>query len=69
MKKSTRPTVFIPRMHKSDDALFVAVNGKRMLIKKGEPVEVPPEIYEVIKNSEKQSASAESFIQARSREL
>lgn len=69
MKKSKKLTVFIPRLHKNDDALFVAVNGKRMLIKKGEPVEVPPEFYEVIKNSERQAASAESFIQLRSREL
>ena len=69
MKKSKTLTVFIPRLHKNDDALFVADNGKRMLIKKGETVQVPPEIYEVIKNSERQSASAESFIQSRSREL
>lgn len=69
MKKTKTFTVFIPRLYKNDDALFVAVNGKRMLIKKGEPVQVPPEIYEVIRNSERQSASAESFIQSRSREL
>ena len=69
MKKTKTLTVFIPRLHKNDDSLFVAVNGKRMLIKKGETVQVSPEIYEVIKNSERQSASAESFIQSRSREL
>ena len=68
MKKSTTLTVFIPRLHKNDDSLFVAVNGKRMLIRKGESVEVPAEFYEVIRNSERQAQLSDDFIQARSRE-
>ncbi len=60
--------VFIPKLHKNDDALFVAVNGKRMLIKKGETVNVPREFYEVIENSRKQSLEAEQFILSQSRE-
>ncbi len=54
--------VFIPKLNKNDDSLFVAVNGKRMLIKKGETVQVPREFYEVIENSRKQSLEAEQFI-------
>ena len=64
MKKTTTATypVFIPKLHKNDDALFVAVNGKRMLIRKGETVQVPREFYEVIENSRRQSLEAEQFI-------
>lgn len=69
MKKTTNVyPVFIPKLHKNDDALFVAVNGKRMLIKKGETVNVPREFYEVIENSRKQSLEAEQFILSQSRE-
>lgn len=68
MKKTDRYTVFIPRLHKNDDALFVAVNGKRMLIRKGEAVDVPREFYEVIANSERQTALSEQFILSRSRD-
>ncbi len=63
MKKSVNVyPVFIPKLNKNDDALFVAVNGKRMLIKKGETVQVPREFYEVIENSRRQSLEAEQFI-------
>ncbi len=60
--------VFIPKLSKNDDALFVAVNGKRMLIKKGETVNVPREFYEVIENSRKQTLEAEQFILSRANE-
>ncbi len=60
--------VFIPKLSKNDDSLFVAVNGKRMLIKKGETVNVPREFYEVIENSRKQTLDAEQFILSRSNE-
>ncbi len=63
MKKSVNTyPVFIPKLNKNDDSLFVAVNGKRMLIKKGETVQVPREFYEVIENSRRQSLEAEQFI-------
>ncbi len=60
--KTTTYPVFIPKLNKNDDALFVAVNGKRMLIRKGETVQVPREFYEVIENSRRQSEAAEQFI-------
>ena len=69
-KKTTTATypVFIPKLHKNDDSLFVAVNGKRMLIRKGETVNVPREFYEVIENSRKGASEAEKFILSNTRE-
>ncbi len=60
--------VFIPKTDKNDDALFVAVNGRRMLIRKGETVEVPPSFAEVIAHSVQAGQDAERFINAVSNE-
>lgn len=38
--------------------LPVIVNGKAYLVKRGEPVRVPPEVAEVIRHAEMQSAAA-----------
>ncbi len=66
MAKKVNKTVavFVPKKDKNDDALFVAVNGKRYLIKKGESVHVPPEVAEVIENSRKAERFAEEYIAA-----
>lgn len=55
-------TVFIPKTNKHDDAQFVAVNGVRILVRKGEPVTLPKRFAEVISNSEKAAKTAEKFI-------
>ena len=60
--------VFIPKTDKNDDAQFVAVNGRRMLIRKGEVVEVPPAFAEVIAHSVQAGQEAERFINAVSNE-
>lgn len=60
--KENMRTVFIPRLSKNDDSLFVAVNGKRILVKKGEAVELPAPFAEVIENSVKAEEQAENFI-------
>ncbi|MBE6812167.1 MAG: hypothetical protein E7523_04720 [Ruminococcaceae bacterium] len=60
--------VFIPRTDKNDDAQFVAVNGRRMLIRKGETVDVPPAFAEVIAHSVQAGMEAERFINAVSNE-
>ena len=57
-------TVFIPKESKHDDALFVAVNGQRLLVRKGEPVTLPVKFAEVINNSFAAAKQAESFIDA-----
>lgn len=57
-------TVFVPKTSKNDDSLYVAVNGKRILVKKGEAVELPRHFAEVIENSLIAAKRAESFIEA-----
>ncbi len=56
--------VFIPKTSKHDDAQYVAVNGRRLLVKKGETVRLPAAFAEVIRNSEAAAARAESFIES-----
>lgn len=64
-EKKTK-TVFIPKLSKNDDSLFVAVNGKRILVKKGEAVELPVHFAQVIENSMKAGRDAENFIEEKS---
>ena len=54
--------VFIPKEYKGDDAQYVAVNGERILVKKGEEVLLPVRFAEVIENSFAAAREAESFI-------
>ncbi len=54
--------VFIPKASKNDDSLYVAVNGRRMLVKKGEQVMLPASFAEVIENSFAAARSAEEYI-------
>lgn len=61
--------VFIPKLSKNDDSLYVAVNGRRILVKKGETVELPLPFAEVIENSLAAAKRAESFIEAVSSEV
>lgn len=59
-----KETVFIPRTSKNDDALFVSVNGRRILVRKGEPVQLPAPFAEVIRNAERAAEKAEAYIDA-----
>ena len=75
MKKETGKTareeteaVFIPKETKHDDALYVAVNGRRMLVKKGETVFLPKSFAEVVNASFAAKRSAEQYIDAVSAE-
>ena len=63
-KKATETleTVFIPKRDKHDDSLFVAVNGRRMLVKKGENISPPAPFAEVIRNSFSAEKLAEEYI-------
>ena len=60
--------IFIPKSHKGDDSLFISVNGKRILVKKGVPVKVPKAHAEVYKNSLAQTAKNDEFIAANATE-
>lgn len=66
--KNTLVPVFVPKESKHDDSLFVAVNGKRMLIKKGETVMLPAPFVEAVENSVNARREAESFIDSVSKE-
>ncbi len=60
--KEETEQVFIPRESKHDDALYVAVNGRRMLVKKGETVALPKPFAAVIKESFAARRTAERYI-------
>lgn len=61
-------TVFIPKESKHDDALYIAVNGRRMLVKKGESVALPKAFAAVVKASFAAKAQAERYIDSVSAE-
>ena len=67
-KAEETETVFIPKESKHDDALYIAVNGRRMLVKKGEPVTLPKAFAEVVKASFAAKAQAERYIDSVSAE-
>lgn len=57
-------TVFVPKQTRSDNQLFVGVNGKRYLIQKGVKVDVPRPVAEVLANSEAMDKIANDYIEA-----
>lgn len=56
-------SVFIPKEGRNDDSLYIAVNGRRMLVKKGVPLMLPKMFADVVKNSQRQDAAAQKFIE------
>lgn len=56
--------VYIPKKDRNDEDQYVAINGRRFLIQKGKTVMVPPEVKELLDNSEMQEAAAQAFIDA-----
>ena len=63
-KNEDTETVFIPKESKHDDALYIAVNGRRMLVKKGEPVALPKAFAAVVQASFDAKRTAEKYIDA-----
>ncbi len=57
--------VKLPRLsgHNANQDEFFSVNFKNYIIKRGEYVEIPIEVYEVIKNSEKAEDAAFKFVE------
>jgi hypothetical protein len=55
--------LFIPKESKDDDGLFLSVNGKRILVKKGVPVFVEPKYAEVYFNSLAAENKANAYIE------
>jgi len=62
MKKNEMKTVFIPKQSRNDTERYVAVNGRRILVRCGEAVNVPKEFAEVIEHSLKMSALSDEYI-------
>ena len=63
-KKSQRVVVRLPR-NKGKNAVqeeFFSVNGKNYIIKRGEDVEIPVEVAEVIRNAEKDEDYAMRYV-------
>ena len=60
---ANRKTVLSPRKNKSDTERYGAVNGDNMLIQTGISVKVPEKFAQVIENSQKQDAAAQTFIE------
>ena len=62
--KSKRVTVRLPRLpgQNAIQEEFFSVNGRNYLIKRGETVEIPEEVAEVIINGEKAEEYAMSYV-------
>jgi hypothetical protein len=62
--KSRRVLVTLPlnRGQNANQDEFFSVNGKNYIIKRGEEVEIPEEVAEVIKNAEKADAYAMRYV-------
>lgn len=60
-----RVTVRLPRNpgQNARQEEFFSVNGKNYLIKRGETVEIPEEVAEVIRNSEKAEEYAMQYVE------
>lgn len=63
----TTKTIIIERDRSGEDSVFVGVNGKNYLIKKGIPVEVPIAVAEVIENSKIAVNEAYDYIDSAAR--
>ena len=57
-------TVKLPRLggHNANQEEFFSVNGKNYIIKRGETVEIPVELAEVIVNAEKAEEYALNYV-------
>lgn len=69
MKNDEMITVFIPKQSRNDNERYVAVNGRRILVRCGEAVSVPKEFAAVIDHSNKMSARSDAYISENRREF
>ena len=60
-KKEELVKVRIPRSRENQDDVFVAVNGRTWLIKRGVEVEVPPCVVEVLQHQEEALTKAYEY--------
>lgn len=61
--KKKKVSVYLPRLRgEKNQDVWVCVNGKGILIKRGERVEVDPEYEEVLRHSEQSDDLADAFL-------
>ena len=61
IKAPKKVKIKLPKTRNEKDDVYVAVNGKSYLIKRGEYVEVPASVAEVLENREKMLSQALEF--------
>lgn len=69
MEKEKMVKIRMPISRNEKEAVFVAVNGRTFLIKRGEEVEVPDYVVQVINRSERMQELAMKFEDAASKPL
>ena len=62
MADKKKVKVNIPRVRKEEPDVYVSVNGKGILIKRGVDVLIDPEYAEVLKHSQKEDNAAYDFL-------
>lgn len=59
VQKPKTETLLVPLdPNGASDSVFLCVNGKSLLVRRGEPVEVAPAFAEAYRNSQRQEAAA-----------
>ena len=61
VKKENTVTIRLPKTRELQDDVFVSVNSRSWLIRRGETVEVPPCVAEVLQHSEEMAETALAF--------
>ncbi len=61
VKKEATVTIRLPKTRELQDDVFVSVNQRSFLIRRGEAVEVPPCVAEVLRHSEEMAQEALAY--------
>lgn len=61
VKKENTVTIRLPKTRELQDDVFVSVNSRSWLIRRGETVEVPPCVAEVLAHAEEMAEMALAF--------
>lgn len=61
VKKENTVTLRLPKTKELQDDVFVSVNNRNWLIARGQKVEVPPEVAEVLRHSEEMAEVALAY--------
>ena len=56
--------VYIPKTDRTDNEMFIGVNGESMVVKTGQTVSLPERFAKVVENSLKMQERLDAFIEA-----